>query len=286
MENKKKNSYRTFIFYIVFPLLVTLITYSFISDSFKFFNILSYILTSLKDLIFPAFVAILASYGSYLATYNSNKKSLSQEKQLHKFYFVDKLLTQINKFVVITEILREDNTTLKYFSFTNIYLAREIADKLKEYESEVYILTNLELRGKIIDSVESVKKLVEEMNFLEKIVIDDRSKFEQQIKDTTEEINKLDLKNLELDILLQSSTKNKNGILENKKKITDNIKTTFINGLNEKNKKLDQTVKDIERRRMIITTQLIDVKRELKDLAKILDKTKIELSSIIPSEVL
>src|SRR3989339_213099 len=233
MENKKKNSYRTFIFYIVFPLLVTLISYSFISGSFNFFNILSYIQTSLKDLIFPAFVAILASYGSYLATYNSNKKSLSQEKQLHKFYFVDKLLTQINKFVVITEILREDNTTLKYFSFTNIYLAREIADKLKEYESEVYILTNLEL-----------------------------------------------------DILLQSSKKSKNGILENKKKITDNIKTTFINGLNEKNKKLDQTVKDIERRRMIITTQLIDVKRELKDLAKILDKTKIELSSIIPSEVL
>ena len=86
--------------------------------------------TVLRDLLFPAGVAVLAAFFSYKGSYKLNENKQKEEERLRTIDLIDRMLLDLEKLTSVLDILKEDAEKLRFFSLANTRIARDLITKL------------------------------------------------------------------------------------------------------------------------------------------------------------
>lgn len=229
---------------------------------------------TLKDLLYPAIIAIGASLASYLATRNLQKSSLDNERFIRRADLVDRLLLNFDKLVSILQRLQEDVENLPYFSLRNIQIGIVAVNDLKLLANDVVLIKDTDMRKDITSTIDVASALLEEMNIMENWLVNQETDMKNKVAETLKEYRMHQTALLREGYYFDQDGKVKQIKKGNRGKEiahTDQKAKVFeeiYKGLNMDIDRtgLDNLIKENEKKRQLLAVRLLDIQTRLSQL--------------------
>ncbi len=238
----------------------------------------------LSDFLFPALVAVLAAYFSYKATYIHSRKSKNAETLEQTITLIDNLILQFNKLLSVFDTLNSDIGSLSYFSLVNISKGQKINNILNGYTWNTYLISESQLRIQVLEAVDGVTTLINEINGLENYPLSEQDKAENLRNELNREFRNFRLGLLSQDVILSKKLKPeyaqkhiKGNSGDKKLKSIKVIVDEFVGELGKINGNITEMSKGNEKRRLLLSTRIVDQKTKISSLIIELNSFKEDL---------
>lgn len=245
----------------------------------------------IKDLIYPAVVAILAAVLSYFATYKLKDKYLQEDKRLKRIDLIDKLQIEINKLLSSFDKLNDDAEKKNFFAIATIQNTKPTIDKLKDLSDDITLFSDDKLRQNILENIDIAATLIGEIETLEMNPVLGYQELERITKEREAEYRSFAMKLLDMGIYFDNSsnsfqyidTKNgKRGKLkavttDNKLQTIQNILMSLVKDIGDSQTKLNQLNQENQNKRSYFAIRILNSQTKLRELLNLLSEVRTEL---------
>lgn len=237
----------------------------------------------LRDLIFPAVVAVLAAYFSYRGSYKLNENNQKKEERLRTIDLIDRMNLDLEKLTSVLDILKEDAEKLRFFSLANTRIARDLIVKLRGYFYSITLFKEDKLRKQIIETVDVVDSLINEMDIIETHILNERNKSDAKREELEKTYREIKIRLLEQDYYIDSAkgfiAKSIAGTKRSDKKpeIIKSIIDDLLNELKTSQDRVANLDAEYEKKRSFVVVKILDAQSKIRDLSNELTDQRIEI---------
>lgn len=239
------------------------------------------------DLMYPAIVAVLASYLSFIGSYKSSRAQQKEDKKTQTLTLVENFLMHFNKLVNAFDTLSADIESRNMYMLNNIDYGKKVAQILSGYLWNTYLLGNTQLRTQVVETIDNASALMNELDGLERYPLDELTKAESKRADINKEFRSLRKSLLAENIVIMGKPIAPKYVedYKNKENNVQKIDATkeLVDELDDELRKTNDNIAEInarnEKRRPLLAIKIVDQKTRVRDLIISLDRLKTELSN-------
>lgn len=249
----------------------------------------------LKDLVYPAVVAILAAVFSYIATYKLKNKDLQEDKRLKRIDLIDKLQIEITKLLSSFDKLNDDAEKKNFFVIATIQNTKPTIDKLKDLSEDITLFSDDKLRQNILENIDIAATLIGEIETLEMNPVLGYQELERITKEREAEYRSFAMKLLDMGIYfdnnlnsfqyIDNATSDKKGkkvklkpvAQDNKLQTTQNILMNLVKDINDSQTKLNQLNQENQNKRSYFAIRILNSQTKLRELLNLLSEVRSDL---------
>lgn len=238
----------------------------------------------IKDFIFPAIVAILASLFSYFGSFKLNEKNRNEEKRISTIDLIDRMLLDLEKLNSILESLKEDAEKLRYFSLINTKIAKDLIGRFRGYFYSITLFKDDKLRKQIIEGVDIIDSLINDMDLIENHIVNERGKSESKRDELEKAFTEIKIRLLEqnyfIDVSDGSRAKKigaKGNRVDKKSEVIRSILEDLVSSLKASQERVNFLDSEYEKKRSFMVVKILDAQTKLRELISELGDQKLEL---------
>lgn len=226
-----------------------------------------------RDLLYPAVVALLATFASYKATIVYSTKKKDEQNNERAIDLIDRIIIEFNKILTSSDLIKEDIENNHYLDFKHRGAISNSVTNLHKLLDDIFILRSQPLRLKIIEIVELISIISNEVDAIQRFDDDKQNDISQRENTLREKRQSLELEFLKMGIyfhngkavFIDQEVTKKNAFEMTKTKTATEMNTDISDKFDRLTNEQREHSKFIERKKTYIAVKITDMQSQLRE---------------------